>query len=746
MSRRPRPRKTATALSMIIILLVQTLLLLAGPASADAHPIPSAVWVSGSGSFSMDHRWGDASADCNSWTARLDNVGSSSFSYTGWTRSAPSGLQVSQTSGPQGTTMITPGSSRTFTFNVCAPGGHSGGSDSLSITFSTTAGGASTGSKSASVSVLRPGVLEMQISLQSSSITFEHPRGDNRNTRTLTGTLTLTNVGNGPLRVEDLRTSANSGLTLDLEATGRGTLDPGWYREVPLTLRVTDSAAEGSQSANVRATWNNDPYSGSRFQASDRTESRSVNIIHPVRLDFRPAAGAGGSVEENVEVPGGILRVPFTLSEHYRFKAVENVQIRITGGPEEFATLAQDVTRVRAGATIETEMLVTFPLAHGPCLERPYTWRLAVSAPQLATRDPHVTVTATPVVGGLDEETDLLEQAVGRTAEPASQLLGERLLDLRTAAAPSITRGSVQCDDGLISLVALLTPMGRSFLESHQKIQQTTQNPDEVLQDPLKRSELVRAARELFITAGQLQHGLAEFSSQSDQDLHDAQNATNQILTSSLESVGLLLGDLERREDLTDLEKASVYGNLANIHELRGDDHEATRLRALEAELLLEYRQVFDAAAQAHQDALSAHTVAARSTSQVAGSNLLWNPFQVDRFRSASATADAKYQEAGAGFQAAGQRHLLQGANEARAEIARMQDQAATSWLVSLAVYSVLFLIMLAIIALRFREYTKDLAGAAKGDIVLGTKEPATTSLGGPSAQDLYSSPKEGPE
>lgn len=463
-------------------------------------------------------------------------------------------------------------------------------------------------------------------SLSINTIEFDEPRAVGSITRS--ATLEIENGGNREL---DFGSVSMGTTSFDVDVGSEpNTIAPTSTATVNVDITADTGLEEGSY--DFEAT-----FSSSDFDVDDEEFESAIEVEHGISMEVSPTLLRAGDIPI-----GDVDSSGFEVSEELGYKDLENVELTMTGGPDEWIEITEGVDRSIAA---DSSSNVGYEIGFDPSADigSEYEWTFEVDADGVDAQE--VTVTATPIPLNLDPLRQSLENAPGGTS--ALDRTSEETFRLVNDMDERIRANDVPQDD--ITTVLTFGDGVVRYLEAIAAVDELIEAGDH----DAAQEELVRAAVAFntMTTYGEaIEDGALREQGRSVRETADTE------LQSRIEIQESHYRELLDSGETSPIEEATIQRELARIAALQGDTERAEALEA-DAEAAFETYSTLVAAGESdRQDAIGIwEGMESEIFVTVLGQQLIVNPTHYDEFVERSEALLAAYDDAEASFIDAGE-------------------------------------------------------------------------------------------
>ncbi len=532
-------------------------------------------------------------------------------------------------------------------------------------------------------------------------IVFDEPR-DEVNTIDRTYEFQINNDGDLALPLEDVRASSDEldvqveNFPEEIDGQSRGTIELGISADTDLsedeyTISVTPEPGEFNIEETEYEGTIQDSFFSYTIEATDY--EAATQVIHETRL-AAPTTVRIGDVPIGESDSGTA-----TIEEELGYNDIENVDIGLESGPNNWMTIDSQPAQVNAGSSSTVAFALDFDTDAE--LGNDYQWEYSVTGNGVETKT--VAVTASPVpldLGPIRNDLSTYDDPVAAETITIVDRMDERMQAGKTAG-----------DD-----IPTILTFGESttlYLGSIEDARSLVDDGDH----EAAQSQIIRAAaayNSMSLYADRIEDGQQRASSQD-------------VLTLADEELGTVIDEQERyyetqldSGELSLLEEATVQRQLAQIALLQGDTENAEALEADADEAFASYSEAVsngERAAQAANERWSA--LEDEQFVSIAGQQLLLNPAEYDTFTNRADSLDESYDEAAAEFESAGETSRAEAITAEQQDRMEAIETAELSLFVATGVYVVIMLGIVVRTGRRMYWYVRDAREAVSGDFLM---------------------------
>ena len=593
------------------------------------------------------------------------------------------------------------------TSEIEAASASAGGSDTVDVTFTAGAGASQYDDIGGSLS-LDPNdgfgvesdvVVESFVAfpayfdggdLRLSTFEFDEPQSVGSITRSV-----ALEIENGGDRELDFGSASVSATSMDVDVVSEpGTIPATSSGTVEVDITAETDLDEGDY--DFEAT-----FTSSDSSVDSETLETTIEVEHGVSMSVSPAPVRAGDVPiGDIEASG------FEVSEELGYKNLEDVDLAITDGPDDWIEVTEGVD---SSIDADSSSNVAYDIEFDPSADigTQYEWTFELTATEADTE--RVTVTATPIPLSLDPLRESLEEAPG--GAPALDRTSEETFQLVNDMDERIRANEVPRDD----ITTVLT-----FGDGVVRYLEALAAADELIEageHDAAQEELIRAAVafDTMTTYGE---------AIEDSDLRDQGRSVRETADGELETrvetqeshYENLLASGER----SPIEEASIQRELARIAALQGD---TDRAESLEADADAAFETYSTLVAQGETDRQEALSTWDEMESDIfvtlLGQQLVFNPTHYDEFEDRSAAFLATYDDAEASFIEAGETSRAETVAQERSQYETSLTIARASLFASIGFYVLVFVSLIAHTARGMYWYVQDSEESVSGDFLM---------------------------
>lgn len=510
-------------------------------------------------------------------------------------------------------------------------------------------------------------------------------------------------VQNGGDRELDLESVSFESDTFDISVTQQpDVIDPGVTDEVTVELTAGTDTDQGRYdiSAAVSAA-DFESEEGSEFEVENGEFDGDIFVRHEIEMGVSPSRVSFGDIPI-----GDRDTTSNTVSEELGYQDIENADLTLVDGTDEFITVANDLdTSIDAGSSSQLQFDVEFdPNAD---IGTEYTWTYQADGDGVEAQE--ITVTATPIPLNLDPILNDLE-----TAPEGSEGLDQIASETRILVNEMDER--IRADDVPQEDITTVLTFGDGIIRYMEAVDATEQliadgNHNEA------QDELVQAAVafDTISTYG---------GAVRDDDLRNRAETVEEAASSELES---LLETQENHyeqqlanENVSRIDEATIQRELARVATLQGDTERADELEnnadaAFEtySELVAEGETEYQNAEQTWEQMESDIFVS------VLGTDIIVNPTRFDAFEAQADELLASYDGAEAAFTEAGETNRAETIAAERDERASALTIARWSLFASIVLTTLLLLLLVAYTIRGMYWYVQDARKSVTGEFMV---------------------------
>lgn len=527
-------------------------------------------------------------------------------------------------------------------------------------------------------------------SLSIDTIEFDEPRAVGSITRSAT-----IEIENGGDRELDFGSVSMGTTPFDVDVGSEpNTIAPTSTATVNVDITADTGLDEGSYDFDAT-------FTASDFDVDDEEFERTVEIEHSISMEVSPTLLRAGDIPIGDADASG-----FEVSEGLGYKDLENVELTMTGGPDDWIEITEEVDR---SIVSDGSSNVGYEIGFDPSADigSEYEWTFEVDADEVEARE--VTVTATPIPLNLDPLRQSLEGAPGGT--PALDQTSEETFQLVNDMDERIRANDVPQED--ITTVLTFGDGVVRYLEAIAAIDESIESGDH----DAAQEELVRAAV-AFNT-------MRTYGEAIEDDYLRAQGSSvretaDRELQSRIETQESHYQELLDSEETSPIEAATIQRELARIAALQGDTERSEALEA-DAEAAFETYSTF--VAEGESDRQDAIGIWERMESEifvtVLGQQLIVNPTHYDEFTERSEALLTAYDDAETSFIEAGETTRAETVAEERARHESSLTIARWSLFASIGLSVAILVSLIAHTTRGMYWYVRDSEESVSGDFLV---------------------------
>ncbi len=518
-------------------------------------------------------------------------------------------------------------------------------------------------------------------------MTFDEPRGSNAEI-TKTVELEVENDGDLPLELDSVTASSPNG-GIDVSVADRpdriegGTQFPGTV-ELDVTASTDLDEGEYDVSGVVRST---------NVSASDTTFDGTVRISHETAIDSPNRIDIG-------DVPiGERTRQTASVGETLGYQDVEDLEITLEDGPDNWLTIEEAPSRLDAGGSRPVVFQAAFDTDAE--LGTAYEWTYAVDG--TGVEEETVTVTASPVPVNLDPIRNDVGDYDGPVAEGTLSMV--ETMDAR------MRDGDIE-DDSITTVISFGTASSL-YLESmdaaseRQAAGEYDRAQQEIVQAAAAYNTMTLYADEL--DGATFRSDTETVLSAAESDLDTGIEEQAQYYESRLES-----------ENVSLIEEATIQRKLARVALLQGDDERAAALEEDSRVAFENYTRAVSEGERARQRADETwETMESEQFVTVAGQPLLLNPAEYDTYADRVGEMNAAYENATATFERAGETSRAEAVESEYADRTATLEVTRWSLLGATGAYGFLVIGVVVRTARGTYQYLRDARASVSGDFLV---------------------------
>ena len=437
------------------------------------------------------------------------------------------------------------------------------------------------------------------------------------------------------------------------------------------------------------------------FDVDDEEFESAIEIEHGISMDLSP------NLRQTGDIPiGDADTSTFEVSEELGYKDIENVELTITGGPDDWLEVTEGPDP-EIGADSSSSIGYEVEFDPSADIGTEYEWVFEVDGDEVDTRE--ATVTATPIPLNLDPLRASLEDAPGGT--PTLDQTSEETFQLVNDMDERIRANEVPQDD----ITTVLT-FGDGVVRYLEAIAATDELIDAGDHDAAQE-ELVRAAVafDTMTTYGEA----IEDTQLRDQGSSIRETADSE-LQSRIEIQESHYEDLLESGETSPIEEATIQRELARVAALQGDTE---RAESLESDAEASFETYSTLVAQGETDRQEAIGIWEGMESEifvtVLGQQLVLNPTHYDEFESRSAALSSAYADAEASFGEAGETTRAETVSEERSQHESALTVARWSLFAAIGLSVIIFVSLIAHTARGMYWYVRDSEESVSGDFLV---------------------------